>query len=63
MDYSFDESSGSTGGFMDYGDGTWKGGYSWNPQYTETEFETQVNNAPISTCGLARLLLILNQQE
>jgi len=61
MDHSFDEGQGTTGGFMDYGDGKFNGEYSWHPLYTETEFETEVNSAanqplssfhiPIITCS------------
>ena len=51
MDHSFDLGQGTTGGFMDYGDGTYNGAYSWNPQYTLTEFETAVNSAPLALCS------------
>ena len=51
MDHSFDLGEGTTGGFMDYGDGLYNGAYSWNPQYTLNEFETEINGANISTCN------------
>jgi PKD repeat protein len=51
MDHSFDLGQGSTGGFMDYGDGTYNGAYSWNPQYTFAEFEAEINSANIPTCS------------
>jgi len=51
MNHTFDLGQGVTGGFMDYGDGLFNGAYSWNPQYTLDEFETQINNANISTCN------------
>jgi PKD repeat protein len=51
MDHSFDLGQGTTGGFMDYGDGLFNGAYSWNPQYTLDEFETEINSANISTCN------------
>lgn len=51
MDHSFDLGQGTTGGFMDYGDGTYNGAYSWNPQYTLAEFEAEINSAPIAVCS------------
>ena len=51
LNHTFQEGEGSTGGFMDYGDGTLNGEYSWNPQYSLNEFEDEVNNAPIETCN------------
>lgn len=51
MRHSFEDGSGTTGGFMDLGDGKWNGQYSWNPQYREIEFEQEVNSAPIMTCS------------
>jgi len=51
MDHSFDLGQGTTGGFMDYGDGTYNGAYSWNPQYNLAEFESEINSAPIAVCS------------
>ena len=51
MDHSFELGQGITGGFMDYGDGTYNGAYSWNPQYTFAEFEAEINSAPIAVCS------------
>ncbi len=52
LQHSFEEGQGSTGGFMDYGDGTLNGEYSWNPFYREAEFEAEVNSAAISVCSV-----------
>ena len=51
MDHSFDLGEGTTGGFMDYGDGTYNGVYGWNPQYTLDEFETEINSANVLPCS------------
>ena len=51
MNHTFDDGQGNTGGFMDYNNGPWIDEFSWNPQYTLNEFETEVNSAPIATCS------------
>ena len=50
MHHSYEEGEGTTGGFMDFGEGKWNGQYSWNPQYRQAEFEQEVNSAPILRC-------------
>lgn len=49
LNHTFQLGQGTTGGFMDYGDGKINGVYGWNLTYCATEYEKEVSRAATAT--------------
>jgi hypothetical protein len=54
-DHSFEEGKGTTGGIMDYGDGTLNGEYQFNTMYRKSEMCQVMNEAKSSCSGKFRV--------